>query len=244
MSSLFKQVLNNGVSEDTDSVQKKILTQGSSINKDVLSSSSNKKVLESKSALKQAVYQPEPVIKCMLYMDKVFDSINLKNEKFINFLPEKLLIDEETSDQLKFIANNHTCIYQNYDRHEAPSVRYHGDYKEHILNILKEYEQIFGCDSNELEDALKEGRIRKSVVPNGISKGKIRVISLYEKNIEENQSYFHLLFIDFYHLFIPSGHAGLDAKTNSSRTYNSYSSNKTHLHEIFKKEKFIWHTTA
>ncbi|MGX7393969.1 hypothetical protein [Carnobacterium mobile] len=244
MNSLFKQVLNNDAHKESASIHKKVLTESASANKEVLSSSSSKKVLDTKPNYSAAIQQPEPTIKCRLFKDKVFDSIDIPNEEFINFLPEKLLIDDDTITQLNIIAEDESCLHKNYDRREAPPVGYYGLHKNHILNIIRAYENKFNCSSKELENALLEGRIRKSTLPSGTSKGKTRVISLYEKDIEENQSYFNLLFIDLYHLFVPSGHAGLDSVTSLKRTYNDYKRNPTHIHEILKKEKFTWHNES
>lgn len=231
------------------SVKKAINIEGTSTTKEVLFSSTSEKALEkegssfskvtqTKSSTKKVSYQEEPEFYCDLYKNKIAPSINLKEELFTNFLPEKILIDVDTKKRISRIAESSDSISKNYDRKTAPKIIFSGKYRGHMENIMRNYDVIFGNKQNELTKALENEFIVKSTVEDSLGKGNTRVISFWEK--KDNKHYFHMLFIDFYHLFLPSNHAGYDSERQRHHTYNMYKNNHTCISKLLTIEKIKW----
>lgn len=196
-------------------------------------------VLNQKDSIGKVVAQPEPEIICRLYKGHIFDSFSVK-EDFTNFLPEKMYFTSETEGILDKIKKDKTTVYLNYDRKEPPAVTYSGQHKEHIKKVVEEFEKISSTEDNDLVSALINGRIRKSTVMTNSQKGNLRIISLYEKDIANNKTYFDFLFPDFYHMFVPSRHLGIDAYKTLRRVYNDYKNNSTSIKEVLSENEIEW----
>lgn len=231
------------------SVRKAINYGSTSKTNEVLSSSTSEKVLENEASsvsktthtelsTKKVSYQEEPELHCDLYKNKIVPSINFKEELFTNFLPERILIDNDTKNQINRIAENSECISKNYDRKVAQKIRYSGKYRDHMKKVLEKYDSLFENENGELTMALENEFIVKATVESTNEKGKIRVLSFWEK--KENKHFFHMLFIDFYHLFLPSSHAGYDSEKQRQTTYKMYENNTTCISSWLTAEKIKW----
>ncbi|MDT2659005.1 hypothetical protein P7E02_03950 [Enterococcus hulanensis] len=231
------------------SVKKAIQEKSTSTTKEVLFSSTSENILEKEkssfsksthidSSAKKVSYQEEPEFHCDLYKDRIAPSINFQRELFTNFLPERFLIDSGTKSQINQIAENSDCISKNYDRKAAQKIRYSGKYKEHMKSIVKMYDSIFENEHNELSTALEDEFLVKATIEDDSGKGKTRVISFWEKKDDEHL--LHMLFIDFYHLFLPSNHAGYDSDKQRRATYKMYANNPTCISKWLTTEKIKW----
>ncbi|MFC0232766.1 hypothetical protein ACFFIF_02035 [Vagococcus entomophilus] len=168
---------------------------------------------------------------CQLYKNEVFRSKKMNHLKFTNFLPENYMITPDLREAINLITENEKFLCENWDRHDLPAVQVSGKYKERIKEIIREYDE-------DLVDALFEGRIRKSTVSTEHQKGKVRLISLYTK--EKNKTIISLIFIDFYHLFIPSGNLGKPSERVMEENYNNQKNNDVCFSKYVKKESFKW----
>lgn len=189
-------------------------------------------------ATKKVSYQEEPTFYCDLYKNKLAPSIAIKKELFTTFLPEKYLIHPTIISHINRITESSDCISRNYDRKPAERIRYRGRYKDHMKNILEAYDIIFESKNSELVSALENEFIVKATVANANEKGKTRVISLWEK--KDNKHFFHMLFIDFYHLFLPSNHAGYTSEKQRQSAYRAYKSNSTCIMKYLTTERIKW----
>lgn len=192
-----------------------------------------------KSNLSKVLEQAEPTIHYRFYKNSVCQCLDIPEELFINFLPEKMLFDSYITLGLQRIKDTPSLIARTEDNQDAPAVRYSGRYKEHIGAIISEYDSVYKC-GGELTDNLKSGFIRKSKIKGPLgNNGSFRLISVYEKDIESNTTYFNLLFIDFYHLFIPSDHEGRSAEEIRRSVYNRRKRICTHeLSEFLEDDYF------
>lgn len=201
-------------------------TEESTSRRGVLSSSTNQKVLDTKrkskftkGSISEVISQAEPEINYRFYKGKVFETIDLKDEFFINHLPPFERFDGYISTGLAKLKITPQLLSHTEKREAATDVKLTGEFKSHIENIIAHYDNL-NSDNGELSRLLKDGFIRKSKIetPLGDS-GALRLISVYSKDIENQTTYFDLLFIDFYHLFIPSKHKGISAKNHSREVY-------------------------
>ena len=212
----FKKVLFNKTETKSENNFKEAL-RGSDTAKNIM-----------KSSLPKVLEQPEPTINYRFLNNQVCQCLNIPEEFFINFLPERMYLDSYIDLGLKKMQKNPSLIAVTEDRQDAPAVKYSGPYKEHIGAVISKYDSIYGCSGN-LMTALSEGRIRKSKIKGLLeNNGCFRLISEYSKDISTGTTYFDLLFIDFYHLFIPSKHRGKSADEVRKKTYNDRKKKCTH----------------
>lgn len=205
--------------------------------KEALKSNATKNIM--KPNLPKALEQPEPKINYRFLNNQVCQCVDIPEEFFTNFLPERMYLDSYINLGLKKIQDNPSLIARTEGRQDAPAVRYSGPYKEHIGAIISEYDSVYKC-GGDLTDKLRSGFIRKSKIKDPLgNNGPFRLLSVYEKDIESNTTYFNLLFIDFYHLFIPSDHEGKPAEDVRRSEYNKRKRICTHeLSEFLEDDCF------
>lgn len=223
----FKNVLFNKTETRSETNFKEVL-KGSDVTKNIM-----------KSSLPKVLEQPEPTINYRFLNNQVCQCLNIPEEFFINFLPERMYLDSYIDLGLKKIKDNPSLIARTEDNQDAPAVRYSGRYREHIGAIISEYDRIYGCEGK-LTEALENGFIRKSKIKGLLeNNGCFRLVSKYSKDISSGTTYFDLLFIDFYHLFVPSQHKGQSADQVRKKTYNDRKKNCTHeLSEFLEDDCF------
>lgn len=231
--SIFKKVLQNNESKKSTAFE------------DVLFSDKNKVVLkgekpfsDTKTTMSKVVSQEEPVINYRLYKNEIFNSINLEEEYFTNFLPSFEVLDGYIEVGLDKLKNKPGLLSHTEKRNNADSVRVSGEFKDRIESIVLHYD-VLNSDDGKLVEALHDGFIRKSKIetPLGDS-GALRLISLYSKDITSDKTYFDLLFIDFYHLFIPSPYKGVPAKIHAKSVYNKRKKCNETVHKHLKSNLF------
>lgn len=165
-----------------------------------------------------------------LYNNQFFCSINDSRLMFTNFLQEDLLIDDTLKNSLNIIFKDSECIFR-----KLKSVEYSGKNSERIRYILNLYSVNFKESKEKLEQHLQEGQIYKTAFSlDKNEQGKIRIISVVHLD-DKNENYIlELLFIDLYHLFIPSSHKGYTSQKQLERTYNDYKTGTTHIKDFVK----------
>ena len=223
----FKNVLFNKTETRSETNFKEVL-KGSDVTKNIM-----------KPNLSKVLEQAEPTIHYRFYKNSVCQCLDIPEELFINFLPEKILFDSYITLGLEKIKDNPSLIARTEDNQDAPAVRYSGRYREHIGAIISEYDRIYGCEGK-LTEALENGFIRKSKVKGLLeNNGCFRLVSKYSKDISSGTTYFDLLFIDFYHLFVPSQHKVQSADQVREKTYNDRKRNCTHELSEFLEDDFF-----
>lgn len=200
---------NNSISENL--TKPKYVNEGKSIHNHLNAFSERKKIVK-------------------LYNDQFFSSINDSQISFTNFLQEDLLIDETLQSSLEIIFKNSEYIYK-----ESKFIRYPGSNSERIQKIINLYSDSFEESKEQLENHLLDGRIYKTAFSlDKNERGKIRIISVGHLD-DKNENYiYELLFIDLYHLFIPSSHKGYTSQKQLERTYNDYRTGTTHIKDFVK----------
>ncbi len=227
---------------------KKVLqekTSKSAPARDVLFSNTDKEVLKNsgkpdwrKASISEIVSQKEPLFKYRLYEGKVFEPVNLEEELFTNFLPPFEAFDGYIEEGLKKLKTSPQLLSHTEKREKAKEVQLRGEFEHHIENIISQYD-FLNNDNGKLIDSLRDGFIRKSKIESPLGdNGALRLISVYSKDIEKNISYFDLLFIDFYHLFIPSKHNGLSARENAKKVYADRKNHKDSVHKYLSSDVF------
>ena len=149
-----------------------------------------------------------PIFECSYWKGALCCSKKIDSEYFTNYVATEFNERESyIDDGIKEIETNIDCILKTEDRNFPSNVNFNnnGKFDKHIKTILNEY---LGEDcTNYL------GRIRKTTIKGPLGdKGQLRLISIYTKDVETGISHLDLLFIDFYHLFIPSTHNGVPAE--------------------------------
>lgn len=155
-----------------------------------------------------------PIFECSFWNDSACSSKKIESEFFTNYLAEFYELDGYIENGLKKIRLNIDCISKTEDRKFPSVVRFNdkGNFSNHIKNILNDY---LGEDCNNYY-----GRIVKTTLKTPLGhNGQMRLISVYSKDATTGKSYLGLLFIDFYHLFIPSSHNGVTAQEMQKRNY-------------------------
>ena len=215
MSSLFKKVMNN-----SDIQISQVINNSSSI-KEVIDVST--KITDSENSLRKVSSYPEPKINYRFYNEKVCECLDIPEEYFTNLLPDKWCLDGYIEMGINSLEENPQLIAESKNRDKASCVNCTGTYKEHIKAIMAKYDDLHQSNGK-LISLLEDGFIRKSGIQTPLGdNGSMRLISLYRKDIETGMTYFELLFIDFYHLFIPSKHNGKDPDYVRKDTYKKRS---------------------
>lgn len=232
--SLFKSVLQNNDKEKSTSSD----VLFSNTNKQVLTGEKKKVSTTGSTSMSKVVSRREPTINYRLYKNKVFDSINIEEEYFTNFLPDFESFDGYIKFGLDKLKSTPQLLSHTESRNNADSIRMTGEFKSRTEKIISYYD-ILNEDDGDLIELLHDGFIRKSKIetPLGDS-GALRLISVYSKDIEEDTTYFDLLFIDFYHLFIPSRHKGIGAKDHALKVYEERKKCDKTVHKHIKEDVF------
>lgn len=233
--SVFKQVLNNNASEKSTS-KKDVLF--SNVNNEVLKGASVTNDSIQKTTMSKALSQEEPDIKYRFYKDTVFESVNIEQHYFTNFLPDFDAFDGYIDEGINKLKVSPSLLSKTEKRENAEEVKLAGKFINRIEAIIAEYDSL-NNDEGHLIELLKDGFIRKSKIetPLGDS-GALRLISVYSKDIDSQKTYFDLLFIDFYHLFIPSKHGGLSAEECAKKVYIQRKSCSERVHKYLKEDVF------
>lgn len=165
-----------------------------------------------------------------LYNNQFFDSINNSQLMFTNFLQDSFLVNENLKESLDNIFKNSEYIFR-----ESKLVKYSGKNKVRIKNIINLYSVVFDESKEILEKHLQDGQIYKTAFSlNKNEKGKIRIVSVVHLDDKTENYLFKLLFIDLYHLFIPSSHNGYSSDKQLKKTYNDYKTGTTHIKDYVK----------
>ncbi|WP_157456216.1 hypothetical protein [Carnobacterium maltaromaticum] len=170
-----------------------------------------------------------PIFECSYWNGKLCCSKKIDSEYFTNHLAEFYERDGYIDEGMKQIKADIDCISKTEDRKFPSNVDFNDDGKfdKRIQTILNEY---LNEDCNDYF-----GRIRKTTLKTPLGKnGQLRLISVYTIDTDTGISHLDLLFIDFYHLFIPSKHNGLSAEEAMKINYEKHKKHNKCMHECFK----------
>lgn len=172
-----------------------------------------------------------PRFECSYWNGELSGSKKIESAYFTNFIASEFYERESYIEKgVDEIRGNIDCISKSQDGEFPSNVDFNdrGKFNDHIKMILNAY----------LEEDCSEyfGRIKKTTIESPLGdKGQLRLISVYRKDSETGISHLDLLFIDFYHLFIPSKHNGVSAEEMMKKNYEK---NKNHSgcykHLLFK----------
>lgn len=218
MSNIFKNVLEPNNNNKKSTPTQEVLFNSDTTNK-ALKESQSTNILDT-SSVSRIVHQDEPNIQYRLFRNKLFKCFNIEDELFTNLLPSEFYeIESYIEEGLKALQNTPSLISMSKQKVPASQVYYRGEFKEHIKNIVGFYDKDYDCDG-QLVDSLLDGFIWKSKIESPLGdSGALRLISLYSKDLETGSNYMDLLFVDFYHLFIPSRHKQKSANVTRQNIY-------------------------
>ncbi|WP_413496935.1 hypothetical protein [Carnobacterium maltaromaticum] len=173
-----------------------------------------------------------PIFECSYWKGNLCCSKKIDSEYLTNYVAEEYFDRDPYIDECaKAIKTNISYISKTEDRKFPSNVDFNdkGNFNKHIKIFLDEF---LGEDSRKYLDA---SRIRKTTVKSALGdKGQLRLISVYTKDTKTGISHLDLLFIDFYHLFIPSKHNGLSAEEAMKINYERNKKHTKCMHKCFK----------
>ena len=153
---------------------------------------------------------------------------------FTNLLPSEFYeLEPYIQEGLNSLQKDPTLLSMSKRKVPADQVRYSGEFKDHIKNIMDFYDKDFDCNGK-LLNSLTDGFIRKSKIESPLGDSSaLRLISLYSKDLETGTTYMDLLFIDFYHLFIPSKHKQKSAHAIRQEIYSQKRKRNLQVPEVY-----------
>lgn len=187
------------------------------------------------SSVSTVVHQDEPELKYRLFKNRLFTCTNIENEYFTNFLPSEFYeIEPYIQEGLELLQKDPTLLSMSKRKVPANQVHCGGEFKDHIKNIMEFYDKDYDCNG-QLLNGLIDGFVRKSKIESPLGdSSSLRLISLYSKDLKTGNTYMDLIFIDFYHLFIPSKHKQKSAHVIRQEIYSQKRSrNKQVPNEYF-----------
>lgn len=215
MTNNFKNVL--GLSSKSTST-KEVLFDSDTTSKILKDSQTS--ILDS-SSVSTVVHQDEPELRYRLFKNRLFTCTNIENEYFTNFLPSEFYeIEPYIQEGLDSLQKDPTLLSMSKRKVPANQVHCGGEFKDHIKNIIEFYDRDYDCNG-QLLNSLIDGFVRKSKIESPLGdSGALRLISLYSKDLQTGNTYMDLIFIDFYHLFIPSKHKQKNAHVTRKEIYS------------------------
>lgn len=164
----------------------------------------------------------EPTVKVEWHRDFSVKSKHLPSYKFTNFID--VFSEPNTEFAISKMNEDLNCI-----KKRVSSVDITSQNRDRLLGIINNY--LDGPSYN-FEDDFK-----KTTLPDMLgAEGSFRVVSLFYKDMKTKEHFLYILFVDPYHLFIPSKHKKKTADEMLADTYAKYNSNLNCISKLIKVE--------